>query len=76
MKYKGFVILPEYHAGADFKVVNSVVIPRKPRKQDVAYYVIYDPLNGMKRWIAEDTVVECKKTIDEFLEKNNLKKNI
>lgn len=75
MEYKGFVILPEYHVGADFKIVDGAVIPRKPRKQDIAYYVIYDPLENMKRWIAEDTKEECIKTIDNFLLNNNLKKN-
>ncbi len=76
MKYKGFIILPEYHTGSDFKLnKHGEVIPRKPTKADIAYYIIFDPVEDMKMWIAESTVAECKATINQFLAKAGLKRN-
>ena len=75
MKHKGFDILPEYHVGSDFTVKNGVVKPRRPTANDVAYWVIHDPLENGDRWIAEDTKEECKRTIDEFLARFGAKTN-
>ena len=68
MKYKGWEILPEYHTGADFTINNDGRTRyRKPTTRDINYYVIYD--DDGKRWIAENTIGECKKTIDDFHQK-------
>lgn len=77
MKYKGFVILPSYTVGSDFKInKHNEVIDRKPTKKDIEYYVIYDPIENMNRWIAEFTVKECKHVIDNFLEAAKMKSNL
>jgi len=77
MKFKGFVILPEYYVGSTFTVNENTgaVKNRKPTNKDIEYYVIYDPMEGMKRWIAEFTVQQCKTTILDFLHKVNMKDN-
>ena len=65
--YKGFNIEPVYHAGTDFRILrNGAVVPRKQTKVDIAYYDINDPMTG-KKHCAEDTVAECRATIDALL---------
>jgi len=67
MKYKGFEIIPVYHAGSDFNVKNGVVKACKPKSADIAYYDIIDPIENNKKHCAEFTIKECKKTIDGLL---------
>jgi hypothetical protein len=68
MKYKGFVIKPVYYCGSDFKVLKDGTIKdRKPTSKDIEYYEIID--DDGDRWIAENTIQECKDTIDAFLGK-------
>jgi hypothetical protein len=73
MKYKGFEIEPIYHVGSTFTVKDSgEVVDRKPTSKDIAYYMIYD--QG-KPWIPENTMAECKATINNFLTKYGWKTN-
>lgn len=77
MKYKGFVIEPSYLTGSDFKITkNGILKERKPTSKDIEYYVIYDPINNMNKWIVEFTIKECKQTIDEFLTKTGMRSNL
>ena len=76
MRYKGFIITPVYVIGSDFKVLSDGRIKdRKPTSKDIEYYEILDPVDNMDRWIAENTIAECKTTIDDFLAKVNMKDN-
>lgn len=75
MKYKGFIIEPSYYVGSDFTIKNGKVIPRKPTKKDIEYYNILDPMEGMKKYCAENTIQECKDEIDRLLLKLNMKSN-
>lgn len=73
MKYKGFEIIPVYSLCADWKLdKNNMVVSKQPKSSDITHYQIID--NG-RDWICENTVSECKFAINEFLAKNNLKKN-
>jgi hypothetical protein len=73
MRYKGFEIEPVHSMCADWKLdKNDKVVSKKPKSSDIEYYQILD--NG-RRWICENTISECKQTIDDFLSRNNLKKN-
>jgi hypothetical protein len=77
MKYKGFDIVASYTAGSNFRITKQDgVISRKPTIRDVEYYVIYDPMEGDSRFCAEDTVKECKETIDTLLVKLDMKSNL
>lgn len=78
MKYRGFVITPEYNCGAHFKILkgSGAVVDRKPTKADIEYYVIYDPMENMGRWGAGDDVYDCKKQIDSLLRKMGMKSNL
>lgn len=84
MIYKGFVIKPVYHLLADCQTnkdgdflhhPNGQIRTRKPSKADIDHYEILDPVEGGRRWIAEDTVDEAKATIDRFLNDSNMKDN-
>lgn len=76
MKYKGFVIQKVYHVGSDFKITeDGSVKTTRPRKEDIAYYEILDPMENMGRWIAEGTLEECKTTIRRFLHEVGMKSN-
>ena len=76
MKYKGFEIVADYFVGSDFTIdKHGKVKDRKPTSKDIACYIIYDPVENGKRWIAENTIKECKETIDSFLSRNGLKRN-
>ncbi len=76
MKYKGFVISPVYVAGSDFRMMkDGTVLHRKQTSRDIDYYEILDPMEDMERWIAEDTIEDCKATIDAFLICINMKDN-
>jgi hypothetical protein len=73
MKYKGFEIIPSYGICGDWKLdKNGTVVPKRPKKEDIEWYQILD--NG-RDWIREFTIVDCKRTINDFLFKNGLKKN-
>lgn len=77
IKFKGFVIQRVYCAGSDFHVTDDGQIkPRRPSKEDIDYYEILDPMEGMKRWIAEDTLENCKVTINRFLFDVGMKSNV
>lgn len=75
MKYKGFIIEPSYYVGSDFTIKNGKVISRKPTKKDIEYYNILDPMEGMKKYCAENTVTECKAEIDRLLQVLSMKSN-
>ena len=65
MKYKNFEIVPVYSLCADWKLdKNDCVVPKRKSKKDIEYYQIID--NG-RDWICENTIGECKHTIDRML---------
>ncbi len=73
MKYKGFEIVACYNGCADWKLnQHGTVVPKRRTSKDIEWYQILD--NG-REWIREFTIEECKRTIDDFLFKNGLKKN-
>jgi hypothetical protein len=77
MRYKGFIIKRVYSVGSDFTVTsNNTIKNRRPKKEDIEYYEILDPMEDNNRWIAEDTVAECKESIDKFLKKVGMKDNL
>lgn len=67
MKYRGFVIIAHYATGSDFDIKNGQIVTRNPKKQDIEYYNILDPMENMRKHCAESTIVECKATIDALL---------
>jgi hypothetical protein len=74
--YKGFSIVPVYHIGSTFTVhEDGRVTDRKPTAKDIAYYVVVDPIDYDKRWIAENTIEDCKNSIDQFLAKAGMEDN-
>ena len=75
MKYKGFIIEASYSVGSDFIIKNGAVIPRIPTKKDVEYYNVLDPMENMRKYCAENTIVECKAEIDRLLRVLNMKSN-
>lgn len=76
MKYKGFDIEPVYLAGADFKLTKEgSVVSKTPKSCDIEYYVVRDPIEGGKRFFAENSIAECKKEIDRILVKLGMKDN-
>ena len=76
MKYKGFNIAPIYAPGSNFKVTKDArAIPRKPKKEDILYFEINDPMDGDKRWAAEKTIPECRAAINGLLNKIDMKSN-
>jgi hypothetical protein len=64
MKYKGFVIAPDFYPDGG---------TRKNPKPD--YYNILDPMNNGRKHSAEDTIEACKRSIDELLVTLNMKSN-
>ena len=75
MKYKGFIIEPHYTVGSDFTIKNGEVVSRKPTKNDIEYYNIFDPMENMCKYCAENTIAECKAEIDRLLKVLNMKSN-
>lgn len=64
--YKKHRIEASYAPGSNFKITdNGLVLPRKPKPEDILYYVIYQP-DGLElcRMIL---LSECKPAIDKFL---------
>lgn len=68
MKYKGFEIQPSYYVGTNFRVLaDGRCVDRKPTKQDVEYYEVFDPMENGRRFFAENDVQTCKDEIDRIL---------
>lgn len=77
MKYKGFVIEPYYSVGSQIReFASGVMVDRKPTQKDIEGYNILDPMENGNRWGAENTISECKETIDRLLEKMGMKSNL
>ena len=75
MKYKGFEIYPVYALGSTFTIDDhGVVRDRNPTSKDIEYYTIYDPIDD-RDWIKENTINECKATINAYLKKVGMKSN-
>lgn len=72
MKYKGFLIEPHYLI--DYKQ-NRVTGEYITVKKDIDFFEIFDPIDGGKRFCAENTIKECKMTIDALLMKLGLNDN-
>jgi len=76
MKYKGFLIKPSYTPGSHYRMPNDgSIIDRKPTSKDVEYYEIFDPMENDNRFMACDSIAECKQEIDSVLLKMNMKDN-
>ena len=76
MKYKGFVIEKRYSICADWKLnAQGQVVSRRPRKEDIECYDIFDPMDNGERFCSEDSVEECKAQIRSLLAKMNMKDN-
>mgnify|MGYP003343996320 FL=1 len=76
MKYKGFIIEPVYSVCADWTLdKNNQVVSRKPKSADIEYYQVLDPIDNNSRFIAENTVRECKSEIDRILKVLGMKDN-
>lgn len=76
MKYKGFNILVHYCIAANWKLNKfDQVVNRIPKKEDIEYYEVFDPMENNDRWIAENTIAQCKGTIDQFLLSVGMKDN-
>ena len=76
-KYKGFIIEKRYCVGSDFTVTEDGSIkPRRPRKEDIECYDIFDPMEGGSRWASEDTLPRCKEAINDLLFELNMKSNL
>jgi hypothetical protein len=60
MRYKKFTISPVYH-----QRLNSKFEVMKPRKEDLAYYIIYDRVTDSE-WCKVDSYQDGKDTIDLF----------
>lgn len=76
MKYRGFVLQPEYFIGSDYRVLaDGRVVDRKPTRKDIEYYEILDPMENMDRHGAENTIAECKSRIDALLKVCGMESN-
>jgi len=66
MRYQGYTIEKEYHAGTDFKVLqDGRVIDRKPTNKDIAWYVMTEI--GSDSWADKlGSIKECKKEINRI----------
>lgn len=77
MKYRGFVLEPEYNCCAHFTILASgEVRDRKPTSKDIEWWNILDPMEGMKRHAACDDTHDCKHYIDSLLFKLNMDSNL
>lgn len=80
MRYKGFIINPVYSACADWRLdKHESVVAKGVKSSDIEYYEVLDPIDGGKRFFAENTIAECKSEIDRILVilgmKDNTKKS-
>jgi hypothetical protein len=74
MKYKGFNIEPVYEW--DCKPDSNSLSGRwKDIKGKIIYYEILDPMEGGGKFCCENTINECKETIDMVLQKMSMKDN-
>ena len=66
MKYRGYIIEPQYLPGADFKLDSQgQVVPRKPKKEDIDFYLVKEAATG-RREPNCSTVSEAKQWIDHM----------
>jgi hypothetical protein len=76
MKYKGFDIEPVYSACADWRLnKDGAVVAKRVKSSDIEYYEVRDPIEGGKRFFAENTIAECKSEINRILAKLGMKDN-
>ena len=76
MKYKGFIIDPVYSACADWRLdKHGSVVAKRVKSSDIEYYEVRDPIEGGKRFFAENTIDECKSEINRILAKLGMKDN-
>ena len=76
LKHKGFDIKPSYSICADWKLSTlGEVVGCAPKKDDIEWYDIFDPMCNDERWISCDTIRECKMLIDSYLEDVGMKDN-
>jgi hypothetical protein len=76
MKYKGFDIEPVYSACADWRLTkDGAVVTKHVKSSDIEYYEVRDPIEGGKRFFAENTIAECKSEINRILAKLGMKDN-
>jgi hypothetical protein len=76
MRYKGFIIDPVYSACADWRLTkNGAVVAKRVKSSDIEYYEILDPIEGGKRFFAENTIAECKSEINRILAILGMKDN-
>ena len=77
MKYRGFVLEPEYNCCAHFRLFeDGRVVDRKPTSKDIEWWNILDPMENMNRHEAEFDVHDCKKVIDSLLFKMGMESNL
>ena len=60
--YKGYEIDCIYLPGADFKIRGGLMVKRKPKREDIDFYMVCSP-DG-RRWI-EATIEKVKQSINE-----------
>lgn len=76
MKYKGFIINPVYSLCADWRLdKHGSVVAKRVKSSDIEYYEVLDPIEGGKRFFAENTIDECKSEINRILVKLGMKDN-
>lgn len=64
MIYRKHTIEKQYLPGADFKMRNGVVVPRKPKDEDLDFVWVTDP-DGLS-W-TEKTVADAKRAVDDMI---------
>jgi hypothetical protein len=76
MRYKGFIIHPVYSACADWRLTkDGAVVAKRVKSSDIEYYEVKDPIEGGKRFFAENTIAECKSEINRILAILGMKDN-
>ena len=77
MRYKGFILEKVYTIGSDFDYTpNGKEKTRRPKKEDLLYINVLDPMEGNSKWIACDSIQEAKRDIDKFLLSVGMKSNL
>ena len=77
MRYKGFNIKAVYACGSDFNInKEGIESTRRPRRDDIEYYEVLDPMEDNNRWITCYTQKEAKRDIDKFLLSVGMKSNL
>ena len=76
MRYKGFIINPVYSLCADWRLnKHGSVVAKRVKPADIEYYEVLDPIDGGKRFFAENTIVDCQREINRILVKLGMKDN-